>query len=1126
MLEDGCLMESLTKLSQYVHENADKLRSAARSHGKATLIELLALSVPTKKREGNKTEAQWYKWLSRHRSSFKEEENNLLRNLDNSLGFATVTLQPQLRDFEAFLRENKAKLKKTQGSSLLSLLPKDDSWPEGRSWRNWLARNQGHLMKSHGTQLKAIQEEHGLVDKTLQMQLCDFEDFLRENKAKLKSSRGSNLLSLLPKYGSWPEGRSWHNWLARNHEDLVASHAKRLQAIQAEFMAREPGNVHKLHDAECPLPDDLPRSRLPKCLRQLYGNSSEAEYRIMPFFNRVNEIDSFLLDQHTFSACDYCKEGWFGTVLPKQKMPGGFETETFKKMNFVVVPLHQRLQRDRSICVSCYKEAQDRQKQGLVPEPVRLTDENWMDPGASLPETDALTFFEEEIMSPIQSIIRIFTLYSTGQCELRGHVGNMHQDGPQYVRQIPALVGDMKMLLIRRCPKNPQRKQRVPFLVSRRRLQRALDRMARPAAAGGSLALQPGALTPEGYVGLVCQDNLLQYSDTEHGEEPEGLEVSVVEQEEILSLDFNLFKIWLAVSHEFQLNLQVRHKHEPADVADPVEQVAQTWNSFRNAVRRFGVEETEGASEEGAPCAARSKSLALEHVVQYLEAFCKVTGEFSLENVLKDELTAAMELAAWESPMVASGFWSPEEVANQTTEADMMNDMWSSLEEVQTADAKTKRSVAKHAAGRVPGLPILDPPTVKSRNVLIREDQPFYIVARFCKLFPTGKADYWAFDKNRRQQNMPVSFWEWMRHQLLLSDGRAQKHPIFYFFLLNTALRNKSLRSRSYFVKQQCGETANTPYTADQLFKMGKKEFTRIIGAFEHSQAGSAQEKLQQRSDLEAMCEQIQQESHENAWTDLQEAYRQCNTHATAATEDAHSPLSSSLTAVRRVCSAEEMNTHSESKDAGQTASQHTSAEDLAGKLLGCLNIWQQGGDIPCHFTTLTTAIYQWQDLAQILETYERQTLARRGGRNDPLEPSEARLDPHMRRVLQYPGVVAWFTCYKLELFYMHVMQYVDKFGIFEWGAGGIHHMHSANWGKHMPRYIPGKHEISSIGDMEQAASFAKVHEEYITEWNINKAEKWTFSCVDNNRARWSRTGQFGEPRLGCPQMRLLGFET
>ena len=1045
---------------------------------------------------------------------------------DGSL-IKVTSLQTRLNEFEVFLRHNKAKLKSGRGTNLSSLLPYDNSWPEGRSWYTWLNNNRGPLMENHASQLEAIKEEHGLVAVTLETQLNDFEAFLRKNKGKLKSGRGTNLSSLLPYDHSWPEGRHWYQWLSRNYKDLMAGYAKRLQTIQSEVTACELDDVYKLHNDERPLPDDLPRPRLPKSLRQLYGNSLEAEHRIMPFFHRVNEIDSFLLEHHSFSVCDYCQEGWFGTSLPRNKHPGGFETETFKKMNFVVMPVQERLQRDKSICVSCHKEAMDRQKCGLVPEPVRLTDANWMDPGISLPETDALTFFEEEILSPIQSIIRIFTLYNTGQCELRGHVGNMYQDGPQYVRQIPALVGDMKMLLIRRCPKNPQRKQRVPFLVSRRRLQRALDKMARPAAEGGSLALQPGALTAEGYLTMVSRTNLLQYSDTEHGEEPEGLEVSVVEQEELVSLDFNLFKIWLAVSHEFQLNLQVRHKHEPVEVEDPVEQVAQTWNSFRNAVRRFGLEEAEGASEESVAGAARSKWLPLEHVVQYLEGFCKVTGEFSLQDVLKDELTAAMELAAWESPMVASGFWAPEDMANHSTETDMMEDMWSSLEEVQTAGAKTKRSVDKYAAGRVPGLPILDPPTIKSKNVLIREDQAFYIVARFCKLFPTGKADFWAFERNRREQKLPVSFWEWMRHQLLLADGRAQKHPIFYFFLLNTALRNKSLRSRSYFVKQQCGDVANTPYTADQLFKMGKKEFTRIIGAFEHSQAGSAQEKLQQRSDLEAMCEQIQQETHENAWVALQEAYRQCNAFATGVTEDQQSLLTSeALAAARRAVSAEELNTSADFEISEQTNLPDTSDEALACKLHSCLKLWMQGGSTPCHFTTLTTAIYQWQDLAQILETYEKETLAKRKGRNDPLEPSEARLDPHMRRVLQYPGVVAWYTCYKLELFYMHVMQYDDKFGIFEWGAGGIHHMHSANWGKHMPRYTPGKFEIASVGDMEQAALFAKVHEEYITEWNINKAEKWTVRSVDNNLARCSSTGDLGEPFLGLWSLHSFRFHT
>ena len=57
----------------------------------------------------------------------------------------------------------------------------------------------------------------------------------------------------------------------------------------------------KLHEKETQLADELPRPRLPKSLRQL-----------RTFFHRVQEVDQFLLEQE-FAACEYCKEGWFGT---------------------------------------------------------------------------------------------------------------------------------------------------------------------------------------------------------------------------------------------------------------------------------------------------------------------------------------------------------------------------------------------------------------------------------------------------------------------------------------------------------------------------------------------------------------------------------------------------------------------------------------------------------------------------------------------------------------------------------------------------------------------------------------------------------------------------------------------
>ena len=159
----------------------------------------------------------------------------------------------------------------------------------------------------------------------------------------------------------------------------------------------------------------------------------------------------------------------------------------------------------------------------------------------------------------------------------------------------------------------------------------------------------------------------------------------------------------------------------------------------------------------------------------------------------------------------------------------------------------------------------------------------------------------------------------------------------------------------------------------------------------------------------------------------------------------------------------------------------------------------QGGGEIPCHFSTLTTAIYHWDDLATCLERYEAAVLQQRNNRADPLEPAERQLSSERRRVLRYPGVVAWFTAYKMELFYKHVLRYEDGQGVFEWGAGGIMHLHSINFGSCMPRVDPTAAGMQQPDEKsaEIAAQFAEMHEEYLTDWSLSKAEKWTFHEVD-----------------------------
>ena len=111
------------------------------------------------------------------------------------------------------------------------------------------------------------------------------------------------------------------------------------------------------------------------------------------------------------------------------------------------------------------------------------------------------------------------------------------------------------------------------------------------------------------------------------------------------------------------------------------------------------------------------------------------SGEFSVEEVLLDELTVAQELASWQEPLTSVGLWSPEDLADQQTETTVKDDLWQALESA-TASAPQMRTAARFGAARIPGLPILDPPTVQSRNQLIREDQPYYIAAGFIKLFP------------------------------------------------------------------------------------------------------------------------------------------------------------------------------------------------------------------------------------------------------------------------------------------------------------------------------------------------------------------------------------------------------
>ena len=261
------------------------------------------------------------------------------------------------------------------------------------------------------------------------------------------------------------------------------------------------------------------------------------------FEDRIHEADTYL-QSFRYADCDYCKVGWFGTSARYPGTRNGVPplNSAVAKYNFLLVDAPDwQEDGDKRICRKCCDEVEEersRLRQSgasdadvVAVRPQLNTDMNDMDIGDTYEELDALTFFEEEILAPVQPMVRVYTLYGTGLTEMRGHVASWMQSGPQFVREIPARAHELNLLLVRRFPRDPNRKQRVPFIASPARLQAALDRIE-------------GKLDSDEHVGLryhrivVNRENLVDYAE---GQEPKGLQVQIVDQREDIVFDQSLF---------------------------------------------------------------------------------------------------------------------------------------------------------------------------------------------------------------------------------------------------------------------------------------------------------------------------------------------------------------------------------------------------------------------------------------------------------------------------------------------------------------------------------------------------------------------------------------------------------
>ena len=93
--------------------------------------------------------------------------------------------------------------------------------------------------------------------------------------------------------------------------------------------------------------------------------------------------------------------------------------------------------------------------------------------------------------------------------------------------------------------------------------------------------------------------------------------------------------------------------------------------------------------------------------------------------------------------------------------------------------------------------------------------------------------------------------------------------------------------------------------------------------------------------------------------------------------------------------------------------------------------------------------------------------------------------------MLQYVGVVAWYCSLKLELLVRYVMQSDDIFGVYEWGQGGIVHMHLLRWLARRGRYDFVDGAVPQERRRRDARDLAAGHEAELAEWDLLCPEKF-----------------------------------
>ena len=229
-------------------------------------------------------------------------------------------------------------------------------------------------------------------------------------------------------------------------------------------------------------------------------------------------------------------------------------------------------------------------------------------------------------------------------------------------------------------------------------------------------------------------------------------------------------------------------------------------------------------------------------------------------------------------------------------------------------------------------------------------------------------------------------------------------------------------------------------------------------------------------------------------------------------------------------------------------------------------------GRLPSHFATFTCAVYKWAQLHDMLEKLLPHEVVAARKPFDQLSEAEKR-DRFYKDSLENPGFVSWYCAVKLEqMVYLAVATIArqlqgyqfdpaewrptqldescdsvkqlaprmdddncrvdDWYASFEWGAGGIVHVHCVFWVKGAPRVdcvIRPDEDGNLPNDLSEAHAahapvleedvagiFASFHDRVYTEWNAKKPADGSEAERLGERERRRRDGTERATRDPC----------